>query len=150
MTIAIPPTNAPDSVFEEFWLQCPLRIARGTTRDVFEIPGHPDKVLKVLTRQSNFANWAEIVTYITTTDKSFFAEVYSWSWSGRFLVMERLGPITLQDLAGHKTPQFVNDKKPSNFGKGKVGRIKVLDYAALDLSPHPLHHFPASFDEAVE
>jgi hypothetical protein len=77
------------------------------------------------------------------------AEVYSWSWSGRFLVMERLDPITLQDLAGHETPQFVNDKKPSNFGKNKAGRIKALDYATLDLSPHPLHHFPASFDKIV-
>lgn len=146
MTLAIPPTNAPDSVFEEFWLLCLNRIDRGSTRDVFEIPDHPDKVLKVLTRQSNFANWAEIVTYTAATDKSFFAAIHSWSSSGRFLVMERLAPITLQDIASHQTPQFVNDKKPSNFGKDAAGKIKLLDYASLDLGCHPLYTFPASFD----
>lgn len=56
MTIDIPGYTSPDSHFESLWLECPNLIARGTGRDACEIPGHPDKVLKVSNRQSNYSN----------------------------------------------------------------------------------------------
>jgi hypothetical protein len=144
MPIEIPTKNSPDSKFEELWMKCQNRIGRGTTRDVFEILEHEDKVLKVMTRPSSYSNWAEVVVYHAATDKSFFAEVHSWSLSGKFLVMERLYPVTLKEIGGHQTPQFVNDRKLTNFGKDKFGKIKLLDFANLDLAHFPLFQFPAS------
>ena len=146
MPIEIPAANSPDSKFEELWMKCQNRIGRGTTRDVFEILEHADKVLKVMTRPSSYSNWAEVVVYHAATDKSFFAEVHSWSLTGKFLVMERLDPVALKDMVGHQTPRFVNDRKPSNFGRDKSGKIKLLDFANLDLEPCPLYQFPRSLE----
>jgi hypothetical protein len=144
MAIEIPPPNAPDSFFEELWQQCAtvVRIARGSSRDVYAIPEHDDKVLKVMTLPSNAANWFEIVTYLAAVDKDHFAQVHSWSRSGKFLVMERLQPVPLKGLSLHAFPAFLNDRKPENFGLSPSGRIKVLDYAMIDLSSDPLYHFP--------
>ncbi|WP_164461444.1 hypothetical protein [Alcaligenes faecalis] len=47
MTISIPRQTSPDSLFESLWLESPRRIGRGSSRDVYEISGHQDKVLKV-------------------------------------------------------------------------------------------------------
>nr|WP_314709562.1 hypothetical protein [uncultured Comamonas sp.] len=139
MILNIPPINATEAQFEEFWRSCLSnggpRIGRGTTRDVYEIPGHPDKVLKVCSVPSNYSNWAESVIYNSAGDfQQCLAEVISISWSGKFLVMERLTPgVTANELASELAnfPWFLNDKKPSNFGKTANGKIKMLDFAML-------------------
>lgn len=140
MTFTIPPINATDVQFEELWRICASagrRIGRGTTRDVYEIPGHPDKVLKVCVVPSNQSNWIESVIYHAAGhNQRYFAAVHSTSWSGRFLVMERLtGSVTAADLSGVRSsfPPFINDRKPENFGKDANGQIKMLDYGMLDL-----------------
>src|SRR6476661_6671858 len=95
-----------DVQFEDVWRSCasagPL-IGRGTTRDVYAIPGYPDKVLKVCVVPSNQTNWIESVIYFTAgTYQSSFAAVHSISWSGKFLVMERLtGVVTAAELVPH-------------------------------------------------
>lgn len=141
MTIQIPPPNAPDPYFEALWQQCLQRIARGSNRDVYEIPDHHDKVLKVANRPGNFSNWSEIVMYKSASEKKYFAQVISWSWSGKFLVMERLTPVTRDELTGHAFPNWLNDKKSENFGRATSGEIKVLDYGLVDLVPDRLIQF---------
>lgn len=141
MTLTIPPINAADVQFEELWRSCAsagLRIGRGTTRDIYEIPEHPDKVLKVCVVPSNQTNWIESVIYHAAGDyQQSFAAVHSISWSGRFLVMERLttGVVTAAELNAMRSsfPPFVNDRKPENYGKDVNGKIKMLDYGMLDL-----------------
>lgn len=144
MTLTIPTTNASDEQFEDLWRSCAsagLRFARGTTRDVYGIPGHPDKVLKVCVVPSNQTNWIESVIYANAgRHQSSFAVVHSVSWSGKFLVMQRLeGEVKAAELipALSSFPPFVNDRKPENFGKDANGNIKMLDYGMLDLDTGP-------------
>lgn len=134
MKIRIPRCASPDSCFEFLWLHCPELIARGTVRDVYEIPGHPDKVLKVSNRQSNFSNWTEILVHNQFKDSGDLAEIFSWSWSGKFIVMERLSKLSPGDLELHRFPYYLTDRKRENYGKDVSGRIKALDYAALVLA----------------
>ena len=131
MTIHIPRHTSPDCQFESLWLECKNLIARGTGRDAYEIPGHPDKVLKVSNRQSNFSNWMEILVYEQFKDRDELAAIFSWSWSGRFVVMERLSPLSPGDLCSYTFPYYLTDRKPENYGKDASGKIKALDYAAL-------------------
>jgi len=142
MTIEIPKYNASDSFFENFWLSCPNRITRGSNRDIYEIPGHKDKVLKVSNRQANLGNWSEIIVYTYSDNKEYLANIFSWSRSGKFLIMERLQPVTFNELKGHNFPVYLNDKKPENYGRDNSGNIKVLDYGLLDFSQCPLKPFP--------
>jgi hypothetical protein len=141
VAIKIPAMHEPDALFEQFWLSCVKRIARGSNRDVYEIPEH-DMVLKVSNRQANFANWSEITAYSHSKNSAYLAKVISWSWSGKYLVMEKLSPVTLNDLNGQQFPNYITDKKPGNFGKDAQGNIKVLDYGMLDLSGCPTKLFP--------
>lgn len=143
MSIVIPSKNAPDAYFEALWQQCQNRIGRGGSRDVYEIPSEDnDKVLKVSSRPSNFSNWAEIVIYNCASNKSYFAEIFSWSISGKYLVMERLTPVTGAQLSGHNTPNSITDKKSENFGIDKAGKIKMLDYASFNFNHNPLFTMP--------
>lgn len=140
MVTSIPPSHSPDSVFEALLLQCSNRLGRGTTREVFEIPDHPDKVLKVMHVPGNYPNWAELVVYESAGDhRRFFARVHSISWSGKFLVMERLEKVTWEEVSPvlPTFPRIANDRKPSNFGKDLAGNIKMLDYALVELGPPP-------------
>lgn len=131
MATHIPRHTSPDCQFESLWLECKNLIARGTGRDAYEIPGHPDKVLKVSNRQSNFSNWMEILVYEQFKDRDELATILSWSWSGRFIVMERLAPLSPGDLCSYTFPYYLTDRKPENYGKDASGKIKALDYAAL-------------------
>lgn len=144
MLVEIPPPNSPDAVFEALWQKHPLRIGRGTNRDAYQVKDHPDKVLKVMTLPSSVANWAEIVVYTYSQNKSYFGEIYSWSLSGRFLVMEKLEDVTANDLALHEIPAFVNDKKVSAFGRSADGSIKLRDYGMLTIEPGRLFSFSST------
>lgn len=144
MASNIPTPNSPDAQFEELWQKRPVRIGRGTGRDVYELDGHADKVLKVSTLPSNVANWTEVVAYTFSNDKTFFGEVYSWSMSGRFLVMEHLEDVDPQHLSGLEIPWFVNDKKTSALGRARDGSIKLRDYGMLAIDPGVLFRFPAA------
>lgn len=135
-----PPPNSPDTDFEKLWLKCPKKIGTGSSRDVFEIDG--DYVLKVSNKPINFSNWSEIVIYTRALDKSFFAEVKSWSNSGKFMVMEKLQSIHASQLVGHRLPSCIFDKKTANFGMDKSGDIKLLDFASFDFNHNPLFTMP--------
>jgi hypothetical protein len=134
LTVEIPRHTSPDCQFKSLWLKCPNLIARGTSRDVYEIPDHQDKVLKVANRQTNFSNWMEILVYSQFKESDDLAKILSWSWSGKFVVMERLTPLVEGDLAAHNFPYYLTDRKPSNYGRDASGKIKALDYAALAIA----------------
>jgi hypothetical protein len=76
----------------------------------------------------------EILVYSQFKDGDDLAEIFSWSWSGRFIVMERLTPLSSGDISLHKFPYYLTDRKPQNYGKDALGRIKALDYAALAIA----------------
>jgi len=134
--VTVPPYNAPDDSFKELLKQCNLLSDKGTTRDVYEIPGE-NKVLKAVKKPSNYANWNEIVVWQSLSDqlKPLFAEIFSFSRSGRFLVMEQLDPLSFGE--GHNSqryPRFLSDKvKPQNFGRSRIDpqHIKALDYGCV-------------------
>ena len=142
MTIEIPKKNAPDSHFEILWQECLTNQnssrLRGSNRDIYFIPEHEDKVLKVMNRPSHLPNWTEIIVWnsISDSDKEYFAEVLTWSISGKFLVMERLNtPVTIQNVID-MFPPILNDIKPENFGSCNSGNIKVLDYGMIKIPQH--------------
>lgn len=137
MSITIPSHNAPDTEFEELLKSC-TKIGEGTSRLVYEIPEHNDKVLKVSKLASNFPNWSEIVAYHYNKDDGKLAEIFSWSLSGKFIVMERLTPLEPGEASTYKFPEYLTDRKPSNLGKDRNNEIKALDYASLK--------FPESYD----
>lgn len=64
-------------------------------------------------------------------DRGELAAIISWSWSGKFIVMERLIPLSPGDLCSYIFPYYLTDRKPENYGKDASGKIKALDYAAL-------------------
>jgi hypothetical protein len=101
---------------------------------VYEIPEHQDKVLKVANCQTNFSNWMEILVYSNFKKSNDLAQILSWSWSGKFVVMERLLPLAEGDLGAYNFPHYLTDRKPANYGKDASGKIKALDYAALAIA----------------
>jgi hypothetical protein len=130
MPITIPKKNSPDSEFEALWLLCSKRIGIGTTRDVYEIPGH-DYVLKVVKVPSHVTNWNEIVLYQMKSHLNELAEISSWSRSGKFLVMEKLSDVNAADLSSYTYPDYLTDRQESNYGKSSSGEIKARDYGTI-------------------
>lgn len=81
-----------------------------------------------------------MIYHAAGTYQQCFAAVHSVSWSGRFLVMERLlSVVTASELSAARAnlPPFVNDRKPENYGKDVNGKIKMLDYGMLELDTAP-------------
>lgn len=135
MPIVIPRKNSPDSCFEILWLDCMCkpRLGRGTTRDVYEIPGE-NKVLKVSNVPSNLTNWREVLVYDLMKNSGELAEIFSWSWSGKFVVMEKLISVPQDyNMGTHKYPDFLTDRKRENYGQDSHGKIKALDYASVNV-----------------
>lgn len=130
MTITIPKNNSPDTIFEELLKNC-IKLGEGTSRLVYEIPGHDDKVIKASKLEANFSNWSEIIAYHYNRDDGKLAEILSWSWSGKYIVMERLTPLKPGEASEYNFPEYLTDRKPSNLGRDKDGAIKALDYGCL-------------------
>lgn len=131
MTILVPKYNSPDSFFEDLLKNRTTPIGSGTSRAVYEIPEHDDKVLKVSNLESNFSNWSEIVAYQHNREDGKLAEILSWSWTGKYIVMERLTPLQAGEMSEYSFPAYLTDRKPKNLGRNKDGIIKALDYALL-------------------
>ena len=131
MAIVIPEINSPDSCFETLLENCTSIIGEGTSRIVYEIPEHDDKVVKVSNLKGNFPNWSEIVAYHHNKNDGKLAAILSWSWSGKFIVMERLNPLKAGEVSEYEYPEYLTDRKPSNLGRNKDGVIQALDYACL-------------------
>ncbi|KVC86943.1 hypothetical protein [Burkholderia ubonensis] len=141
MKIMIPEPNTADEDFEALLGQCGKPIGSGGTREAYAIPSHNDKVLKVCKVPGYATNWTEIVVYLHVKDKSFFGCIHSWSRSGKFIVMERLDDIGVEEISGLEAPNWWTDRKRSNVGRSISGELKLRDYAALSIEPGVLFRF---------
>lgn len=129
--MTIPKFHSPDEEYLPLIPEDAVPIS-GTSRDVYQILGHPDKVLKVA-KNSNSANWTEFVVWRNLDDQSYFGEIYSISASGKYLVMELLKDLSGADPLPDVLP-FMTDTKKNAFGKTVNGEVKVRDYGLIKLS----------------
>jgi hypothetical protein len=142
---AIPAFHSDDADFAALIEVDATPIGKGTSRTVFEIPGHLDKVLKIANNDSNAANWVEATIYAHLSDKSKFGEVCSISRSGKFLVMERLDDLPADGAAGFQFPDWWTDRKRESFGCSRsTGALKIRDYALVNLSLGVLSPMPSA------
>lgn len=141
MPSELPQSNSPDSCFEQLWLTQTGLLGRGTTRTVYTLRDWSDVVLKVSCTPSNFTNWAEIVAYHFNNESNALARVVTWSWSGKFLVMEKLTPLEKGALDRYRFPDFLTDRKLENYGRDKEGNIKALDFGSLKFTQSTFGEF---------
>lgn len=131
----LPACRSQDSNFEALMGQ---KVNSGTMRNIYEVNGYPNLIIKEDTTSSNGANETEAVLYFTAVAKNYqkvlecVAEVKSISQSGKYLIMERLiSNIPNNLMAGAKIPREVSDNKLENFGVDVLNKVKCLDYALL-------------------
>lgn len=106
-------------------LLCMTRVGSGVSRDVYACTLNPEKwVVKVETdADGRFQNVAEHLVWEAAQYmndlKRWFAPVVNISDMGRWLVMERTSPVTLEELKRKvkQVPACFTDLKPSNWGK---------------------------------
>lgn len=127
----IPAQFSSDAIFKELQDTHCSFLKKGTSRKVYDIKG-TEYVLKVAIKKENIVcNWTEIVAFHAfDNDQAKLGRVFSWSVSGKFLVMEKLN---MQSHPGEtfNFPTWVNDRKYSNVGKAEDGTYKICDYALV-------------------
>lgn len=98
----------------------PLLSTKGVHRTVYEALNDPDVVIKESKRTFPYANIVEWIIWSQvkeTSLKTLFAECLAISETGKYLVMERLKPITSSDYASiPKIPVWWTDPKPDGIG----------------------------------
>jgi hypothetical protein len=124
-----------DAVCRELIVEPPL--GRGGARVAFPVKDNPSVVIKKVHLRFVGANVIEWIVWNSmkqTTLKQYFGECLSISETGRYLIMERLDDISPADYKACPTmPNWLNDLKPSNFGKDQSGQIRLRDYANVQL-----------------
>lgn len=106
-------------------------------RRVYLVRDDPDVVVKEAKNAwpgTNIMEW-QIWSAIKDSDLAdSFAECISISESGRYLIMEKLDPITDNDFINvPRLPRWWNDTKQDALAKTKSGFVKVLDYGLVSL-----------------
>ena len=148
--MTVPTGIQPDQTLEQL-VDRNQKLGEGTSRVVYAVVGHDDLAIKESNGSLHLENIIEWIVWNAVekmqTDGlsnspnhdlvKMFAKTYSISQSGRFLVMERLNrgradAITANDIFKNSWPDWLNDKKPSAFGRDDAGNIRVLDYAGVD------------------
>jgi hypothetical protein len=111
--------------------------ARGTSREAFAVQTDPAVIVKrqiIRFPGANIIEWILWNAVKKTPLAGVFAECLAISETGQYLIMERLDDLTKSDWINvPNVPGWLNDKKPSAFGKNSNGDIKVRDYAVVDL-----------------
>jgi len=122
-------------------------LGSGRTRDVYAVIDNDNVVIKEINCGINQPNFVEFTVWqalqkmkedILGNIQNFeldenFAICFAISASGKYLMMERLYPLSIDDdMSKIVVPDWLNDKKRSAFGKTKDGYIKVSDYASID------------------
>jgi hypothetical protein len=115
------------------------KLGSGIHRDVFECKIRDDLVVKVEIEPESgyrtFANVAEARFWNHFSDapniRQWLAPVRFISPDGRLLLQDRCRPATPDDLKRlpKKLPAFLCDRKFSNYGWTKAGKLVCLDYA---------------------
>jgi hypothetical protein len=113
------------------------QIGRGGARVTFGVKDDPSVVIKKVHLPFVGANVIEWIIWAAVKDTPLgmlFGECRSISETGRYLIMERLEDISESDYSSTPTmPNWLNDLKPSNFGKSASGAIKLRDYATIQI-----------------
>jgi hypothetical protein len=108
------------------------KLGSGVFRDVYEINGRPDVVLKLEDRGGEFCNvmeWKLWTDAQGTEAEKWLAPCTELSGlGGRALVMRRTQPMTEEVWAALEVPAFFNDLKADNWGL-LDGRPVCHDYA---------------------
>lgn len=112
------------------------RIGSGQQRNVFEVIGHEDVVLKIQKDPNVSVNKAEYKIYHKVNENhpvaiNTIAKIYGISDDGMYLLMEKLDTGNISDGSTFKIMKEVSDRKKENFGKDTQGVIKCLDYNSL-------------------
>ena len=110
--------------------------AKGSSREVYRVKEHADRVVKKAISGRPTSNMIEWFVWLGSADHPLLANVlghcFALSESGRYLVMQRLDDIDQKDYPKiPDVPVWLNDLKPSAFGK-RDGIIKVRDYGVLN------------------
>lgn len=109
----------PDSEFERI-IQ-PSCIGSGRARSVYGVEGDQAVVIKKMDlpcAAANFFEWFIWNAVKTTKWGNVFGRCIAISESGRYLMMERLDDIQETEYRQTPTvPKWLQDVKPSNFGK---------------------------------
>lgn len=110
------------------------RLGRGVYRDVYEITGRPDEVLKLEVRGAAFCNVTEWLTWINAPPeaKPWLAPCLDISACGKALTMARTQPMTEAAWEALKVPAWFNDVQPGNWGLID-GRPVCHDYALSNI-----------------
>ncbi|UJR53255.1 hypothetical protein [Dickeya zeae] len=136
----LPAISSPDICYDSLKGD---EIGYGGSRIVYDIAGYPDWVLKECMVSENTPNKYEWIVYSTAVEKKYnmllstLAEIHSISESGKYLVMEKLTTHTISNGDSCNVMEELTDLKKSNFGRGKNGDIKSLDYATIKLDFNP-------------
>ncbi|UPK17608.1 hypothetical protein [Bradyrhizobium sp. 131] len=113
-------------------------IGAGSSREVFAIKDNPKAIIKRCKLPFIGANMFEFFIWNNVRGgqwEDVFGEVLVISEDGRYLAMERLDDIGIDDHARTPSmPDWAKDLQPKNFGKSRDGKIKVRDYAMCSIS----------------
>jgi hypothetical protein len=126
----------PDTDFEA---RLGERINAGNTREVFKDRLESKRVIKRALGARVAGNWMEHMIWTAARDTRWapvIAECFAISESGLFLSMERLEvPLPSEQYRNiPMLPLWLNDLKSKNFGVAAGNRIKVCDYAMVNIS----------------
>ncbi|EGI5923537.1 hypothetical protein AE372_004424 [Salmonella enterica subsp. enterica serovar Colindale] len=137
--MTLPLNRAPDMEFSNLIATSSPAITYGSTRDVYDVLGYPEYVIKKAKNCNGVnANENEATIYYTAvinknlTILNVLAGVIAISQSGDYLIMEKLRtplPKNLRNKA--HCPVDVSDIKPSSFGVDVGGNVKCLDYGTV-------------------
>jgi hypothetical protein len=111
---------------------CGELIGQGTYREVYELKGNPDFVVKV-EKDPTKARFANVCEWINWIDNKEWDYLYPWlcpcvdiTENGQFLIQHRAKPIKIDQLP-EKVPSLFTDLKASNFGWFE-NRVVIVDY----------------------
>lgn len=126
----VKPDDTADQIINKV---CGNLIGSGKFRDVYELKGNPDYVVK-FERDPSLARFANVCEWINWKDNYEWDYLYPWlcpcvdiTETGQFLIQRRAQPLKPDQLP-EKVPSLFTDLKPENFG-WLENRIVILDYS---------------------
>lgn len=133
--MTLPAPGDPDAAFDAL-MPTATQIGQGTSRDVYALPTDSSVALKVARPNCETVNLAEVEVWnlARPDQRAVLASVITWSASYKYVVMERLTPLTNGDSRGAglditKIITLITDFKDTNKGIAADGTIKMLDFA---------------------
>lgn len=117
-------------------------LGAGSSREAYAYADDPSFVVKrsiEVPPTANMVEWSIWRCVRETRLAHTFGCIVAVSESGLYLLMERLDPITLEDLAATpNVPSWLRDVKPAAFGRARSGLIKVMDYGSVSYLVAPM------------